>query len=132
MEDVAFWSVFIAFFAAIAIPICLLLYFAHRAGVETQLTVRKAIEQGQQLSPEILDRLSEGASSPERDRRRGVIGIAIGIGLAVLGLLTVVDLGIGFGVVGIGALPFVIGLAYLALSKFPRHNQSGGDSRPTF
>lgn len=131
MEDVAFWLVFVAFFAAIAIPICLLLYFAHRSGVETQLTVRKAIEQGQQLSPEILERLSEGANSPERDRRRGVIGIAIGIGLAILGLLTVVDLGIGFGVVGIGALPFAIGLAYLALSRFSRHDQSGGDSRPT-
>ena len=101
MEDVVFWLVFIAFFAAIAIPICLLLYFGHRAGVETQMTVRKAIEQGQPLTPEILERLSEGASSPARDRRRGVIGIAIGIGLAVLGLSMVEDLGIGYGVVAI-------------------------------
>jgi hypothetical protein len=122
MEDVVFWLVFIAFFASIAVPVCLLLYFSHRAGVETQLTVRKAIEQGQQLSPEILERLSEGASSPERDRRRGVIGIAIGIGLAILGFLMVEDLGIGLGVVGIGALPFLIGLAYLGLWKFSRRN----------
>lgn len=122
MQEVAFWLVFVAFFAAIAVPICLLLYFGHRAGVETQLTVRKAIEQGQQLSPEILERLSEGGSSPDRDRRRGVIGIAIGIGLAILGFLMVEDLGIGLGVVGIGALPFVIGLAYLALSIFFRRD----------
>ena len=117
MEDVVFWLVFIAFFAAIAVPICFLLYFGHRAGVETQLTVRKAIEQGQQLSPELLERLSD---SPARDRRRGVLGIAIGIGLAILGFLMIEDLGIGLSVVGIGALPFIIGLAYLALSKFSR------------
>jgi len=120
MEDVIFWLVVIAFFASIAVPVCLLLYFGHRNGVETQLTVRKAIEQGQQLSPELLERLSESASSPERDRRFGVIGIAIGIGIAILGLSMIEDLGIGLGVVGIGALPFVVGLAYLGLWKFSR------------
>jgi len=120
MEDVIFWLVVIALIASIAIPIILLLYFTHRNGVETQLTVRKAIEQGQQLSPELLERLSEGGSSPERDRRRGVIGIAIGIGLAILGFSMIEDLGIGFGVVGIGALPFLIGLAYLGLWKFSK------------
>lgn len=118
MEDVFLWLVPISLFVSIAVPICLLLYFSHRNGVETQLTVRKAIEQGQQLSPELLKRLSEGGSSPEMDRRRGVIGIAIGIGIAILGLSMIEDLGIGTSVAGIGALPFVVGLAYLGLWKF--------------
>jgi Domain of unknown function (DUF6249) len=122
MEDVIFWLIPIVLFVSIAVPICLLLYFSHRNGVETQLTVRSAIEQGQQLSPELLERLSEAASSPEMDRRRGMIGIATGIGIAILGLAMVKDLEIGCSVAGIGALPFVIGLAYLGLWKFSRRS----------
>ena len=122
MEGVFFFLVPIALFAAIAVPICLLIYFSHRRGVETQLTVRKAIEQGQRLSPDLLERLSGVGASPETDRRRGVIGIATGIGIAILGLSMIKDLGIGFGVAGIGALPFALGLAYLGLWKLSGRN----------
>src|SRR5580692_11276423 len=95
--------------------------------------MRTAYEKGQPVPPELIASLtSETADTPlleqgsggDRDLRRAVVLIAVGLGLGALGLL----LGAGIGIVshvggaitggviaGAGAIPAFIGLAYLLL-----------------
>lgn len=106
-----------ALFAAITIIVSLHAYFRLRTSTEFQKTVRAAIEQGQQLSPELLARLGETPTGRQADLRRGFIAIAIGLGIAAFGLL------VGEGnarqpMLAIGVLPFLVGVAYLGLWKF--------------
>jgi hypothetical protein len=98
--------------------------------------MRTAYEHGQPVPPELIASLTAESSEPDlavtttrisgadRDLRRAVVLIAVGLGLGLLGLA----LGSGIGVVsriggavtggaiaGSGAIPAFIGLAYLLL-----------------
>jgi hypothetical protein len=133
MDDVLISLIPIAFFAAIAVPVCLSIYFGHRARVETQQTVRIAIEHGEPLSTQLLEALGAPSATPEADRRRGVIAIAIGLGVTVFGIGIGYEIYFGLTIVGLGAVPLFVGLAYLGLSKFSRYDRgpnSGDTSTP--
>lgn len=104
-------------FISIAVTICVYFYFRNRTNTEIQKTVRAAIEQGQQLNPESLSHLVATPRSAEADLRRGVMAIAIGIGIGVFGIL-VGEADARQPLLAIGALPFLIGLAYLGLWAF--------------
>jgi hypothetical protein len=118
MEDVVFWLVPISLFVSVAVVMVLFLYFRYRARVEYQKTVRAAIERGQQLSPEFLERLdNQLAGGAHRDLRIGITSIALGISIALFGWL--------FGdddmirpLLAVGNIPFLVGLALVALWKF--------------
>ena len=94
-----------------------------------QTTVRHAIDKGQDLPPELIDAMTRDVASKlpsrTRDLRRGVIWMAVGIGIAAFSVLT--DMGwdngndwheIGSGMLGIAAIPFTVGLAFIVLSFF--------------
>lgn len=103
-------------------------YLKSREKREMQATVRHAIDKGQELPPELIDAMTRDVASKlpsrTRDLRRGVIWIAVGVGIAAFGLLS--DLGwdhremdnIGNGLLGVAAIPFTIGLAFIVLSFF--------------
>lgn len=101
-------------------------YFKTRNQREMQTTMRAAIAEGQQLPPELIDVLTrdvrKGLPTRRRDIRRGVLFIAAGIGLALLGQLSTINInltdgnGIGNGLLGVACLPFVFGVAYLVLA----------------
>lgn len=57
---------------------------------EVNETVRRAIESGQALTPEVIASLQKPARSPEQDLRSGVILTALAIGLALAGGLDLV------------------------------------------
>jgi len=97
---------------------------------EVQATVRSAIDKGQPLPPEVIEALSKDITknlpSRSRDLRRGIIWLAVGIGLAGFGLVQ--DLGdrnwsdnVGDGMLGIAVIPATIGLAFLLLSVFNKN-----------
>ncbi len=97
---------------------------------EVQTTVRAAIDKGQPLPPEVIEVLSKDITknlpSRTRDIRRGVMWLAVGIGIAGFGLVQ--DLGdrdwsenIGNGMLGIAVIPATIGLAFLILSFFNKN-----------
>jgi hypothetical protein len=94
-------------------------YFRYRARADAQATIRTALEKGQQLSPELLERLMTPiASTPDRrniDLRRGVILVALGMGIFAIGLAATPSLR---EAVAFAAPPLAIGLAYIALWKF--------------
>jgi len=97
---------------------------------ETQETVRRAIDKGQDLPPEVLDALTRDVNknlpSRTRDIRRGIIWLAVGIGIAAFSMIN--NMGwsggddwhgnVGTGLLGFAAIPATIGLAFIILSFF--------------
>jgi hypothetical protein len=105
----------------VAVVILVFLFLRYRARLDYQQTVRFAVEKGQQLTPEFLERLAERSikqeRNPNRDLRFGAIAIAIGLAIGSFGLI----LGEPDAVrplIGVGNLPFLVGVAMLALWKF--------------
>jgi len=104
-----------------AIVFIVFLFLRYRTRYDYQRTVRLAVEKGQQLTPEFLERLNDRAikqeRNPDRDLRLGAISVAIGLAIGSFGLI----LGEPDAVrplMGVGNLPLLVGLALLALWKF--------------
>jgi hypothetical protein len=108
----------LAFVLIASIPITFL-YLRYRAQVNVQITIRAAIDKGLDVSPELLQQLM-APSAPAVDRRladlrRGIVATALGIAIAMIGI-SIGDVGYRVGP-AIGALPFMMGLAYIGLWK---------------
>ena len=97
---------------------------------EVQKTVRVALDKGQPLPAEVIEALSKDITrrlpSRTRDIRNGVIWLAVGIGIAAFGLINSIgDVGdmrqLGDGLLGVAAIPVVVGLAFLVLSFFNKN-----------
>ncbi|WP_374513629.1 DUF6249 domain-containing protein [Brevundimonas sp.] len=99
---------------------------------EMQATLRHAMDKGQSLPPEVIDALTQDVSrnlpSRSRDIRRGVIWLAVGIGIGAFGLINDLSSGgsdwggnVGDGLLGIAAIPVTIGLAFIVLSFFNKN-----------
>ncbi len=105
-------------------------YLKSREKRDIQQTVRHAIDKGQQLPADLIDAMTRDVASKlpsrSRDIRRGIIWLAVGIGLAAFGVIN--DMGwngnddwhgnVGDGLLGIAAIPVTIGLAFIVLSFF--------------
>ncbi len=113
-------------------PIWIKSYFSARDRAQLHETLRVAYEKGQPVPPELIESLQRNVTSstsgplstPERDLRRAIVLIAVGLGLCGLGyglwygLMSVSDEGAyitGGSVAGAGAIPGLIGVAYLIL-----------------
>lgn len=107
-------------------------YLKFRERREMQETVRRAIDKGQDLPPEVIEAMTKDVTknlpSRTRDIRRGIIWLAVGVGIAAFSLIN--DMGwndhdwhgeVGNGLLGIAAIPATIGLAYLVLSFFNKN-----------
>ncbi len=106
----------IIMFLSLAAVLIFLFWFRYRSRESMNETVRMALDKGQELSPEIIDRLSQSSGGKHRDLRLGIIWLSIAVGLALLAL------GVGNfatealqGTLASAALPFAIGLGYLLL-----------------
>ena len=132
MEDfipvIAILSVFGTITAIIVGPT----YFKTRERRDMQKTVRAAIDKGQPLPPEVIEALSNEAAralpSRTRDIRRGIIWLAVGIGIAAFGTINDISSvnggwedNFGNGMLGLAAIPTTVGLAYLVLSFFNKN-----------
>lgn len=109
----------ISMFAGLTIVICLFFWFRYRARNDMQLTIRHAIERGQELSPEIIDRLGHPRSPRNKDLRLALIWLAIASGLALCGYFVPDPTGDAFrGTLAGAAFPFCIGVAYIIMWRF--------------
>ncbi len=107
----------IVLFVTVTIVLSVWLYFRHHTRAELQRTVQMAIEKGQELSPELLDRLGQPRISGDVDLRRGVIFLSIGVAFAIFAF--VINEEDAFRpLLGIAAFPSLLGVAYLALWGF--------------
>ena len=107
---------------SLAAVVGLYFYFRYRTRRERQATLRAAIDQGVELTPELLQQLGEPMRDKDADLRRGVLAIAIGVGIATFGFLAgepelLLRLRAG------GALFVIIGLALLGLWRFGNGRQ---------
>lgn len=128
MEDfIPIFAIF-AVFGTITAIIVGPTYFKTRERRDMQVTVRAALDKGQPLPPELVNALSQDViqklPSRSRDIRRGVIWLAVGIGLAAFGLIN--DFNGGWdndvdGLIGIAAIPLTIGLAFLVLGAINKN-----------
>ncbi len=114
----------IVMFTGMTIVLSLLVWFRFRIKREMQETMRTAIEQGQQLSAEIVDRLGQPKPPPDRDFRLSLIWLAIAISLTVFGFVIPDDSGDARGVFfGIAAFPLCLGIAYFIMWRVTGQNQ---------
>ena len=75
----------LSMFLGLTVVFCFLIWFRYRARREMQETFRMALDKGQELTPEIIDRLGNPKPSPDRDLRVGIIWLSLAAGL-VFGL----------------------------------------------
>lgn len=107
-------------------------YLKSREKREMQATLRHAIDKGQELPAEVIEAMTRDVArslpSRTRDIRRGIIWLAVGVGLAAFGLIN--DMGwdndgweghFGNGMLGVAAIPVTIGLAFIVLSFFNKN-----------
>ena len=119
----------ISFFLSIAVIAVFFLVLRFRGKRETQQTVRLAIEKGHELSPQLLASLEDRKRSPQSDFRRGIVGVAIGVAFAVFGVVLGEEDAVR-PLLAISAFPFLIGLAYLGLSRIGGRSDRDPSSTP--
>lgn len=125
---VAVWIVFIIF-GVIAAIVVGPSYLKSREKRDMQLTVRHAIDKGQDLPPELVEAMTRDVQrnlpSRTRDIRRGIIWLAVGFGIAAFSLVSNVGgwegKNVDSGLLGIACIPATIGLAFLLLSFFNKN-----------
>lgn len=136
MEDfVGIFAIF-AVFGSITAIVVGPSWLKSRERREMQATVRAAIDKGQPLPAEVIEALGREATrnipSRSRDIRRGIIWLAVGIGIAAFGIINdLVGNDNGWGdhggpdfdgsLLGIAAIPVVVGLAFIVLSFFNKN-----------
>ena len=110
-------------------------YLKSRENRDMQATLRHAIDKGQQLPAEVIEAMTREVQSKlpsrTRDIRRGIIWLAVGVGIAAFGFLS--DMGwrhndwdsdwnvVGNGLLGVAAIPITIGLAFIVLRFFNKN-----------
>ena len=109
----------IVLFTVTAIVFWLFFLYRHKSRAEAQKTVRLALEKGSELSPEFIKSISEPEPPANRDLRRGLIWLALAIGLALCGLATAQFAPEAlWGCLAGAAFPVAIGVAYLIMWKY--------------
>jgi hypothetical protein len=115
----------LGFFAMIAAIVIVPRYFRSLERQKLQETLRAAVERGEPIPPEIVQAMTTVPAkevraavraSPDNDLRQGIVWLAIGLGIALMGYF------IGFDepdatswMLGIAAIPSFIGLAFILL-----------------
>jgi hypothetical protein len=114
-----------------AVVLLLPLYWRQRERARLLDIIRRAAEKGESIPPEILRTLPDRSALPsaERDLRRGCILLAVGVGLAVVGialrliapeLLGGQGAAVGAVTAALGAIPGCLGVALIVFSRISR------------
>ena len=115
MENVE-WVPIVMFMGMTAVFIALF-WFRYKARSDMQSTFRSALDKGQELTPEIIDRLGHPKAPKDKDMRLGVIWLSLAAGLVLIGFAVPEPEALRGTLAG-AALPFCIGVAYILLHKF--------------
>ena len=105
-------------FIGMTIVLCAVAWLRYKTKEGMQATFRAALDKGQELTPEVIDRLGHPKPAKDKDFRLGIIWIAVAIGLVAFGFGIPDDDDVARIFAGIAALPMFLGIAYLILHKF--------------
>lgn len=111
----------VVLFVSLAVVFITWFYLKFRGKVETQQTIRLALEKGTELSPELIKQIGDPEPAKDRDLRRGMIWIAVGLSMVLLAFGIDEDDAIG-PLMGTAAFPSLIGVAYLIMWRFGTRN----------
>ena len=120
MEE-GLWIPIVAF-VVIGIVSIMVTYFRHKTRMGTEKTIRLALEKGNELSPEMLERLANPKKGTGADLRRGMVSVALGIGFVIFGFMVDDEEAIR-PLIGIAMFPMFIGFAYLILWRLGEREQ---------
>ena len=87
-------------------------YFKYRRRQDQQITVRTAIDKGEGLSADVLESIANPKMPPGQDLRRGIVLIALGLGIGAFGFI----LGEADAIrplMATSAIPSAIGLGFI-------------------
>ena len=107
----------ITMFVSMTVVLCVLFWLRYKARSDMQSTFRAALDKGQELTPEIIDRLGHPKAPKDKDLRNGIIWLSLAAGLVLIGFAVPEPEALRGTLAG-AALPFCIGVAYLILNKF--------------
>ena len=108
-------------FLVIGLIFVTLFWFRHKNRADMQVTLRAALERGQELTPEVIDRLGAPKPPKNKDLRLGVIWLSLAVGLAACGFFVPDPSGHALrGCLAGAAFPAAIGFGYLILHQFAR------------
>jgi hypothetical protein len=116
----------IAFFAMIAAIVIVPGWLKSQERTRLHETLKASIDKGQPIPPEVIEAITNDVKikrppSPERDLRVGIIWLGVGIGFAALGLALGFDEpDATYPLLGVGAFPGFIGLAFILISFLGR------------
>jgi hypothetical protein len=106
----------ITMFVGLTIVLCLFFWFRARTRGDVQATIRAAMEKGQDLSPEIIDRLAHPKPSKYKDLRAALIWIAVALSMGFFGfMIPDDDQEVTLIFAGMASFPFLIGVAHLIM-----------------
>ncbi len=88
--------------------------YRHKTRTKVQETIQAALDKGAELTPELIDRMAGPQPGPDRDFRRGLIAIAIGIAFALFGV-TLNEPDAVRPLIAVGTFPFLVGVAYMLM-----------------
>ncbi|MDA0678830.1 MAG: DUF6249 domain-containing protein [Proteobacteria bacterium] len=104
-------------FGSFAISFLGWLYFKHKGRVETQQTIRLALEKGNEMTPELIRQLGTPEPGRDRDLRSALIWYALALGLVLIGF-ALQEAEALRGLLAGAALPFSIGSAYMIMYAY--------------
>jgi hypothetical protein len=121
LVGVAFW-IFVAVVSVAGI------WFANARNREMQKTIRFAIEKGMQLDVAVVDKLATGKTGqPEDYYIGGIICVAVGIGLPILGyFIGRIEPEAFFPIAGAGVLAGLIGISLIACGLLVGRREKAG------
>ena len=106
-------------FASFVTIVWLFSHYNYKKRNTAHETLRLAVEKGQEISPELVERMSYLNDPVKSDLRRGILLIAFGIAFMILGAIMPHDEPEAMrGILGISSFPVVLGIAYLGLWRF--------------
>lgn len=106
---------------ATAAVIITFLYLSHKGKTQIQETIRRSLDKGDALTPELLKSLGTSHSPSVKDLRRGVILSAVGVACFFAGLVANdTDAFTGFTIIGM--FPLLVGIGFLLVWKLNRYN----------
>ena len=109
----------ISLFIGLTVVLGLFFWFRYRNRNDMQQTIRLALDKGQELSPELIDRLGHPRAGKHKDLRLALIWLALAVGLALCGLAVPDPTGYTLrGCLAGAAFPLAIGVAYLVMYRY--------------
>lgn len=107
----------ITMFLSMAIVISLFFMFRYRARRDLQNTFRTAIDKGQELTPEMIERLGSPPPAPDRDLRRAFVSLGIAAGFALFAVILNEEDAVR-PLLAVSCFPLSTGLAFLLMYRF--------------